>query len=389
MTFAPIVVRVHQSGNNGIILDFFPIHHTIKPMTEPLFNNRLKQVILLAVIIFIGILLLFEISAFIPGILGAITLYMVTRNYFFQLVYTRGWKKGLAATLFLLLSIVIIAIPVYLTVELVSPKVSELIQNKEKVVENIKGFAAKLSTATGISLLSPEKTAEIGRKVSNFIPTLINSTTSIITNLAMMFFMFYFMLVGGREMEKTLHKTIPLKEKNKQLLSSETKLMIKSNALGIPVICIIQGIFAAIGYLIFGVDEWALWAFLTGIFAFLPLVGTMIIWVPLVILLYAQGETGRALGLLLYSLLVTGNVDYLARLTLLKKFGNVHPVITILGVIIGLKLFGFLGLIFGPLLISYFLVLTKIYINEFTDDHQLDMNSETNQEVLTHSNEAK
>jgi predicted PurR-regulated permease PerM len=358
-------------------------------MTEPLFNNKLKQVCLLAIIIFIGILLLMQLSTFIPGILGALTLYMVTRNYFFRLVYTRGWKKGLAASLFVFLSLVIIAIPIYLTVELVSPKVSELIQNKEQVVENIKGFAAKMSAATGISLLSPEKTAEIGRKVSNYIPSLINNTTSVVTNLAMMFFVFYFLLVGGRDMEKTLHTLIPLKEKNKHLLSLETKLMIKSNALGIPVICIIQGIFAAIGYLIFGVDEWALWAFLTGVFAFLPLVGTMIVWVPLVILLYAQGEAGRALGLLLYSLLVTGNVDYLARLTLLKKFGNVHPIITILGVIIGLNLFGFLGLIFGPLLVSYFLVLTKIYINEFTEDQKLEVATETNQEVLTDSSETK
>jgi len=358
-------------------------------MTEPLFNNKLKQVILLAIIIFIGILLLMQMSTFIPGILGALTLYIVTRKYYFRLVFARGWKRGLAASVFVIMSIIIIAIPIYLTVEIVSPKVSELIKNKEKIVENVKGFAEKMSTATGISLLSPEKTAELGKKVSNYIPSLINSTTSIVTNLAMMFFVFYFMLVGGREMEKTLHRTIPLKDKNIQLLSSETKLMIKSNALGIPVICVIQGIFAAIGYLIFGVDEWALWAFLTGIFAFVPLVGTMIVWVPLVLLLYAQGEPGPALGLMLYSIIVTGNVDYLARLTLLKKFGDVHPIVTILGVIIGLNLFGFLGLIFGPLLISYFLILTKIYINEFSDDHSIDMTTDTNQEVLTEPNKTK
>lgn len=358
-------------------------------MTEPLFNKKLKQVFLLAMIVFIGILLLLQMSTFIPGILGAVTLYIVSRKYYFRLVYNRGWKKGLAAAIFVVISIIIIAIPIYLTVELVSPKVSELIKNKAKVVENVKGFADKMSSATGISLLSPEKTAELGKKVSTYIPSLINSTTSIVTNLAMMFFVFYFMLVGGRDMEKTLHRTIPLKEKNKQLLTSETKMMIKSNALGIPVICVIQGIFGAIGYLIFGVDEWALWAFLTGVFAFLPLVGTMIVWVPLVLLLYAKGESGSAFGLMLYSIIVTGNVDYLARLTLLKKFGDVHPIITILGVIIGLNLFGFLGLIFGPLLVSYFLILTKIYINEFSADHTIDLTTDTNQEVLTESNETK
>jgi predicted PurR-regulated permease PerM len=94
-------------------------------------------------------------------------------------------------------------------------------------------------------------------------------------------------------------------------------------------------------------------------------VGTMIVWVPLVLYLYAIGIIWPATWLALYSFFITGNVDYLARLTLMKKMGNVHPIITVLGVIVGLKLFGFMGLIFGPLLVSYFIVLVKIYLNEF------------------------
>jgi predicted PurR-regulated permease PerM len=85
-------------------------------------------------------------------------------------------------------------------------------------------------------------------------------------------------------------------------------------------------------------------------------------------ILYTQGQTGASIGLGLYSLLVTGNVDYIARITVMKKMGDVHPLITVLGVIVGLNLFGFVGLIFGPLLISYFLILVKIYVNEFSDD---------------------
>ncbi|MES1225952.1 MAG: hypothetical protein ABUT20_61305, partial [Bacteroidota bacterium] len=68
------------------------------------------------------------------------------------------------------------------------------------------------------------------------------------------------------------------------------------------------------------------------------------------------------------SLVVTGNIDYLARITLLKKMGNVHPVITILGVIVGLGLFGFIGLIFGPLLVNYIIVVFAIYMNEFFEN---------------------
>ena len=72
-----------------------------------------------------------------------------------------------------------------------------------------------------------------------------------------------------------------------------------------------------------------------------------------------------ATALAIYSALVTGNVDTVTRLGVLKKSGNVHPLITVFGVLVGLKLFGFMGLIFGPLLITYLILLIKIYLNEF------------------------
>jgi predicted PurR-regulated permease PerM len=117
--------------------------------------------------------------------------------------------------------------------------------------------------------------------------------------------------------------------------------------------------------MIFGVKDYVLWGFLTGLFAFFPVVGTMVVWIPVVIYLLSSGHTGHAIGLGVYSLVVTGNIDTLARITLLKGLGDVHPLVTVLGVIVGLKLFGFWGFIFGPLLISYFLLLYKIYSKEF------------------------
>src|SRR5690606_29498445 len=115
----------------------------------------------------------------------------------------------------------------------------------------------------------------------------------------------------------------------------------------------------------FGIDEFILWGFLTGLFAFFPILGTMVIWVPLVIYLFSTGQTTPAIGLFIYSMAITGNIDYVARVSLLKKIGNVHPLVTVLGLIVGLKLFGFWGFIFGPLLVSYFMLLISIYRSEF------------------------
>jgi predicted PurR-regulated permease PerM len=347
-------------------------------MNQPGFNERLRQILILILILSIAVLLVSQITIFIPGLLGGITLYILSRTLYFQLIFKRKWKKGGTALLFIFFYLLLIALPVYLSISLASPKISLLSQNQEQIIKSIESISAKVYEKTGTVILSAESAKTIAQKVSVFIPRILNSTMVLLTNLIIMFFLFYYLLLQGRETENYLGKIIPLKQENVHLLAGETKMMIRANALGIPIICIVQGAFAALGYWIFGIEDWGLWGFVTGVFAFFPLVGTMIIWVPLVGYLFIHGSNWPAVGLTIYSVVVTGNVDYLARLKLMKYMGDVHPLITVFGVIVGLNLFGFMGLIFGPLLISYFLILVKIYINEFnTPAKETDSSAET------------
>jgi predicted PurR-regulated permease PerM len=331
------------------------------------FNKRITQILLLSIIILLAYLVIEELYIFLPGLLGALTLYILSRANYFQLVYNRKWKKGRAAGLFILYYIFLIGLPVFLAVVVISPKLNSFLENPGAMITDAKHSIIMVQQKTGINLISESSLASSLNKLSAFIPSVLNSTANLITNLAIMLFVLYFMFYNGREIERTLNRIIPLKQENINMLAYETKKMVRANALGIPLISIIQGITATLGYFIFGVKEWALWGFLTGVFAFFPVVGTMIVWVPLVIYTYVIGDTWQGTALLIYSLVVTGNIDYIARVTLLKRMGNVHPVITILGVIVGLGLFGFVGLIFGPLLISYIIVLFKIYMNEFIE----------------------
>ena len=335
------------------------------------FNDRIRQLLILALIIILGFILVNELYLFLPGLLGGVTLYILTRGLYFKLTYQKKWKKGLTALLFILGCLVIFSIPFYMAIKMISPKINDLINNQDKLISGFKVFSEQFKQYSGIELLSDENTKELTQRISSLVPKLLNSTASVLTNLLMMFFLLYYLFVNGSEIEKYLSRIIPLKPDNIDKLAHETKLMITANAIGIPIICFVQGIFAALGYWIFGVQDWGMWAFLTGVFAFFPLVGTMIIWVPIVLFMFSTGNTWMATGLTIYSIVVTGNVDYITRLGLLKKIGDVHPMITVLGVIAGLGLFGFMGLIFGPLLVSYFIILIKIYMNEFANskDH--------------------
>lgn len=334
-------------------------------MSSNHFNERFKQVMIFVAILSIGYLLVSELTTFIPGFLGAITLYMLSREYYLKLVNQYGWRRGVAAALLLSVYLLIFLLLIWISIELIYPKIISITHQQDKIIQGLQTIVVKGEQLTGFALVTPENAQMLAGNITAFIPELLNSTALLLTNLLMMFFVYYYLLVSGRNMERYLGKLIPLRSENIQLLAIETKQMIRANALGIPLICLVQGLVAAIGYWIFGVQDWVLWGFFTGLFAFFPLIGTMIIWVPLVAYLYATGNDWMATGLGLYSLLITGNVDYLTRITLMKRIGDVHPLVTVFGVIVGLNLFGFIGLVFGPLLVSYFLVLTKIYLNEF------------------------
>lgn len=329
------------------------------------FNNRLRQIILLLVIILLAILLLNQLFIFLPGFLGAITLYILLRDSFYYLTIKKRWKKTGTAVLFILGSLVVIALPLYFSIRLISSELSVILNNPAELIADAKIVGQKIFDVTGIQLLSEQNILTFQKQAAAIIPSLLNSSAAILSNFAVMFFLMYFLLVNGREVERFLDRFIPLKEENIDMLSQETKNMIRANAIGIPVLAIIQGIIATIGYWIFGVKDFGLWGFLTGVFSMVPIVGSAVIWAPLTVYLFAIDKTGHAVGLLIYAVVLISNIDYVIRLTLLRKFMDVHPLITVFGVIVGLGLFGFWGVIFGPLLISYFIILIRIYMNEF------------------------
>ena len=99
----------------------------------------------------------------------------------------------------------------------------------------------------------------------------------------------------------------------------------------------------------------------------IPFVGAALAYVPVAILFFAAGNNTNGIIMLVYGFGVVGSVDNIFRFALQKKMGDVHPLITVFGVIAGLNLFGFIGLIFGPILIAMFILLIRIYINEFSE----------------------
>ena len=156
---------------------------------------------------------------------------------------------------------------------------------------------------------------------------------------------------------------------NLKIIGSEAKSMVRSNTIGIPLVAIAQGIIALIGFLIFDINNPFFWFTIVTVGSMIPFIGTFVGILPVFILTLASGDSVAAWGILIYGIVVVGSTDNIIRLLVLKKLDDVHPLITLIGVIVGVPLFGFIGLIFGPLLISLFLVIVKIYRKEFAENN--------------------
>lgn len=326
---------------------------------------QIKQGTLLLLILGAVILVASQLYPFLPGLLGAVTLYILLREWFFKVTVVHNWKPWLAATLFIVGSVVVFVLPFIITAMLLAPKVEALLSNPTVVTDFYNKITSRLHDFVPQLASSQEQIGDLLQRASRKLPSFLGGTLQILTNLLLCFFLLYFMLISGRKMERQLQEFISLKDENIDDIWASTRVMVVSNAIGIPVLAIIQAIAATVGYMIFRVEGAVLWGVLTGIFSMIPVIGSAAIFVPMVAYLYATGNAGNATGLLLYSVLVIANVDNVMRFTLLKKLGNVHPAVTVLGVIVGVPLFGFMGLIFGPLLLSYMMLLIRIYRVEF------------------------
>ena len=335
-------------------------------------ENKTYKYILVGLILLMGLLIFRYTRPYMSGFLGAATLYIIVIGQHRYLTQRLNVKRALSAILIVLEVLVFILLPLTGLVFLVIDTVSGITINPELMMRDINDFIHSLEERIGFNLFTPENLSALPRAGTNILQMLGNSIYSFIINIVVILFVLYYMLYSNEEFEKAIREILPFKEENKQILAEETKLIIQANAIGIPLMAIIQGFFAYLGYLFFGIDGAMLYAILTAFSTILPIVGTMIVWIPLSIALFVGGDVVNGVGLLIYGTFIIGGVDNVARFLLQKKLADIHPLITVFGVLIGIPMFGFWGVIFGPLILSLFILFFNMYRHEFVPESNAD-----------------
>nr|WP_314494802.1 AI-2E family transporter [uncultured Chryseobacterium sp.] len=333
----------------------------------------IKQIALLAIILILAALICFNLALFIPSVLGAITIYVLCRKYNFYLQEEKKWKPWASSLLLMFASLVIIILPLYFIGDLLIEKLG----NAKMYMEKFNVFVEKIHTfvydKTKFDLLSKENMTKLKNFAGQFSTIALSGTFNTLTVILSMYFILYFMFEKPRFFERILASAAPLKRSNVSLIGEKMRKLIMANAIGIPVVAIGQGIVALIGYFIFGAPSPILLFALTAVASMIPIVGAAIIYAPICIFMIAEGQTGPGIGLGIYCLVVVGVTDNVLRFTLLKRLEDIHPLNTVFGIIMGMNLFGFMGLVFGPILVSFTLLLIQVYRNEFSDDDKPEL----------------
>ncbi|MFV8224905.1 AI-2E family transporter [Christiangramia aquimixticola] len=330
--------------------------------------SLVRQIFVLLLILFLSVLIFREVLPYLSGILGAITLYVLLKGWMKSLV-ARGWKPPLAASLLMAGSFVGILIPVSLIAVMLTSKIGKAVANSERVLSALKDQLTLAEEHLGYDISSGIDTTAITSWISANLQNLAGGTFNAFIAIGIMYFMLYYMLTNHKSMRESMITYIPLGKDNLRIIGEESNQLVKSNALGIPLVAFVQGIIALIGFLIFGVPDPFFWFVITAIGSMIPFIGTAIGIIPAAILLFAQGLNAQAIALLVYGFVVVGSTDNIIRLYVLERLASVHPLITLFGVVVGVPLFGFIGLIFGPLLISLFLLILRIYKKEYGNAH--------------------
>lgn len=277
----------------------------------------------------------------------------------------KGWKPNLAAVLIMLISFIGILVPVSGLVLMLGNKIGKAVDNSERVIEAIKNQMFILEKKTDYDFTSQIDPSGASSWVADNLQSFAGGTFTMFISIAIMYFLLFYMLTHRNEMHESLYQYIPISKENLKIIGNEIKSMVRSNALGIPLVAVAQGIVALIGFFIFGIENPIFWFVIVAVGSMIPFIGTFVGIIPVFILTISNGNDFQAWGILLYGIIVVGSTDNIIRLYVLQKLDNVHPLITLIGVIIGVPLFGFIGLIFGPLLISLFLIVVRIYKKEY------------------------
>jgi predicted PurR-regulated permease PerM len=315
---------------------------------------------LLILVLAAGIAL--ALTPFLSGLFGAAVLYVIcTRPYGWL---ARRMRPGFAAALTLIATLVVIALPLSWLIAMVVAQTPAALQSLQSstVLARI-GAASVGSYDVGAELAKASGTIVSWLSARAF--AFVGSATSAILNLVIAFFGLYYMLRSGASMWLATRRLIPFSTATAEALKERFFSVTEATLLGTVLVALIQGTLVGTAFRIVGLSNPLFWGTVTAFASILPVLGSALVWLPATLVLVAQARYGSAVVMVLIGAGIASNIDNLIRPIVYRRVSNIHPMITLVGAFAGVKYFGLLGLLLGPLSIAYLFELLGFYRTEY------------------------
>ncbi len=331
-------------------------------MPRQLKHSKYVFIFLLLIIIFVSFLIL---KPFLTPILASFIL-----TYLFYPLYNLLNKltkqKTISSLITCFIIILIIFIPlIFVTNILVSEALDFYNTIRSTELTKLSDLSKKI---TGSSVDVHYYISEVLKSATlfliNFASQSVLSIPKLILQFFVMIFLMFYLFKEGPWLIERIKSFVPLHKKDKEDLFKEIANVSYATLYGLVVTAIIQGIIAGIGYYVFNIPSALLWGIVTAIVAMLPIVGTALVWVPIGVFQLLSNNLYSGVGILLYGTIVISTIDNIVRPKIIGKHAKIHPAIILLGIVGGIPLFGFIGIIIGPLLLSILIAFLKLYKGE-------------------------
>ncbi len=304
----------------------------------------------------------YAVAPYVDAILWAVVLFVILRNPR-TWIEKMGVSRPIASKLCIVILLTLLILPLTTIVTLLSSQASQLyygIGNLEPSVTMLEQFFPNLD----LNLYFDQILLMLSSYIQNLAYTLITGIGDFILHLTIMLFILYYLLITESKHMVRWGSLIPFNKKNRKRLIQEFVSVTEGTIIVSGLIAIMQGTIVSLVFWVLGVPSAIIWGLITSFLAFLPVVGASLIYIPAIIFFAVQNNVVGTITLI-GTAIILSLIDNFWRPMLTQRFGKIHPVAVILGAFSGIPVFGIIGIIIGPLLITYLQLIFNMFKEEY------------------------
>ncbi len=307
--------------------------------------------------------------------LGALFAYV---SYPLYRKFNQKINSTVSALLICLLIFLIIVVPaVFFVKGLVQESYAIFVLFKQKLATGlVSNCKSQICETFQTYSQSPEinfQIQETAKTVINWIVTkssdVLVSIPKVLLNLFVLFFTMFYFLKDGEGLIHHINSYLKLQRNKYVRLIKRLKEILHGLVYGYVIVALIQGVTGSIGFFIFGISSPLFWGLFMGFLALIPFVGASIIWVPASLIFILEGVYNNSTWLIIkgillfvYGIVFISSADNILKPKLMGNKAGIHSAIVLIGILGGLLTFGLLGVILGPLLLSFTVEFIDIYL---------------------------